>query len=616
MSKIHTCYSDLIEESKKIDQPSNLNITLMEHQKTIIYAMKEYENKGMMELKDNNMMIEMNIGILGDRVGSGKSLEIVTLILLQRQPPDRNQFMSGSKFLCTKSITNVNRKLANLLIIPHKILPQWVNFFKYAPELNIYVCNTSKLLTSLKPDAINNYDVVILTCTNIGDFISIFSNIKWSRIIVDEADTIKMPMKMNYNTSFLWLITGTPAGLQYSRRLKHVINPIIIQPFGGYIFKCIQVASNVKYLDSSMILPVPNRITIKCLTPNELIIIKDIIPKSIISMINAGNTDEAVKTLNCNVDTNENILQVVTKNIVNMLNNKNIELKAEKKKTYNGAMKEEQEKKIVRIEHVIERLETKYKSIKEKIYDLNSQYCPICMSEFTKPVVVACCKNVFCFDCIVLSIEKTANQCPYCRQKIGISDFHVIAESSIPKKNLKVQDVKEKIDVLMDIINLNPNGKFLVFANFFETFQKIEKKLNKNKITHSTLKGHTQTIQNILKNFTEGKIKILMLNAKYFGAGMNLQMATDIVIYHRFSKEMEEQVIGRAQRKGRVGTLNVYYLMHDNEDNNLIKEDTKFEDMDYMSWIEKLENKKPNEEDDVSDLESDDEEELLNKHKK
>lgn len=81
-----------------------------------------------------------------------------------------------------------------------------------------------------------------------------------------------------------------------------------------------------------------------------------------------------------------------------------------------------------------------------------------------------------------------------------------------------------------------------------------------------------------------------MLNAQFFGAGMNLQMATDIIMYHRFTKEMEEQIIGRAQRLGRSITepLNVYYLLHENESDN-IEDNFKFEDHSnthYMDWLE------------------------------
>ena len=42
-------------------------------------------------------------------------------------------------------------------------------------------------------------------------------------------------------------------------------------------------------------------------------------------------------------------------------------------------------------------------------------------------------------------------------------------------------------------------------------------------------------------------------------------MATDIIIYHELSKELETQVIGRAQRIGRIMPLNIFYLYNENE---------------------------------------------------
>ena len=56
-----------------------------------------------------------------------------------------------------------------------------------------------------------------------------------------------------------------------------------------------------------------------------------------------------------------------------------------------------------------------------------------------------------------------------------------------------------------------------------------------------------------------------MLNAVNYGSGLNLQSATDIIIYHELNNELETQVIGRAQRLGRKEGLNVYYLFHENE---------------------------------------------------
>ena len=61
-------------------------------------------------------------------------------------------------------------------------------------------------------------------------------------------------------------------------------------------------------------------------------------------------------------------------------------------------------------------------------------------------------------------------------------------------------------------------------------------------------------------NFT-----IVLLNAKYFGAGLNVQCTDEIIIFHRMSTDLEAQVIGRAQRIGRTTPLIINYLCYTNE---------------------------------------------------
>ena len=397
--------------------------------------------------------------------------------------------------------------------------------------------------------------------------------------------------------NFLWLITGTPTGLNSKSK-----------PFIGKIFyddslkliDYVTFKNDNKYIEQSIVLPHPKRIQIRCLTPKELSIIKDLIPPSVLQMINAGNSEEAIKALNCNVDTNENILQVITKNLVDSIANKEIELDAENKKHYPIAQKKDQEHKIKVIENSLKKLQEKYEDIKKKIYELNNDFCPVCMSAFTNPVIVNCCKNCFCFDCLAVSMGELKNNiCPFCRQGICKSDIHLISDNV----NLKINthsnksnkhDLKDKLDVLTDLIQKKPDGSFMVFANYAETFTKIEKKLTELSITYHILKGQAGTVAKHIEDFKNKKVRVLMLNAQYFGAGMNLQMTTDLVIYHRFTKEMEEQIIGRAQRLGRTTALNVYYLIHDNESSN-IEDKFNFDevkDIHYLDWIEQQENEK------------------------
>jgi len=170
-------------------------------------------------------------------------------------------------------------------------------------------------------------------------------------------------------------------------------------------------------------------------------------------MINAGNSEEAIKALNCNVDTNDNILQVITKNLCDSISNKQIELEAENKKIYPPNLNKDKEYKIKMIENNLNKLKEKYDDVKKKIYDLNQDFCPVCMDSFTNPVIVNCCKNCFCFDCLAVSMgELHNNKCPFCTQKISKSDIHLISSdpklkdlTKIPNKTNKT-DLKDKLD--------------------------------------------------------------------------------------------------------------------------------------------------------------------------
>lgn len=109
------------------------------------------------------------------------------------------------------------------------------------------------------------------------------------------------------------------------------------------------------------------------------------------------------------------------------------------------------------------------------------------------------------------------------------------------------------------------NKRFLIFSSYENSFEEISDSLTKNDINFSMLKGSTGRIKNIIEDYKNNKTSILLLNAKYFGSGLNLQMTSDIIMYHRMDKELEKQIIGRGQRLGRKGTLRIHYLCHENE---------------------------------------------------
>lgn len=585
-------YNNLDDTTERILQPKNITISLMEHQKTAIYAMAKLEKDGKLYAENItqygdplNFNIETSLGILADKVGSGKSLMIISLINHIKVPIKRELYWEGSKFIAIKSCTTIDPINCNLLIVPHKLLPQWIDFFKNAPELKIESYkNIEDENRIINVDNLKNVDVCIVACTKSTTFFNKFKNVKWARVIVDEADTIKLSSNSIFNASFVWLVTATPKSLRMSNK-TYLMK--IFKNMAPWAFNYLIVKNNLEFIEKSIVLPVPKRIIIKCLTPRELDVIGSFIPKNILSMINAGNTEEAIRSLNCNVNTNDNIMKVVTNNLCEAINNKNLELECEAKKVYhNPNAKMEQEDKIKKFKKCIERLQTRYDSIKEKIYNLNDQYCPICMDEFTKPTLVNCCQNVYCFECITLSTSKSG-LCPCCKKEMYKENLHIINNGDqLDKPKGKPElEIKDKLEILLELLESSPNGKFLVFANFPQTFDKIKTELEKKSITYRILKGITCLVQKMIEDFKNGKIQVIMLNAKFFGAGMNLHMATHVVVYHRFDGDLEEQVIGRAQRLGRIEPLNVIYLIHNNESSSFDNKD-KFDEIDYDKWLE------------------------------
>ena len=89
--------------------------------------------------------------------------------------------------------------------------------------------------------------------------------------------------------------------------------------------------------------------------------------------------------------------------------------------------------------------------------------------------------------------------------------------------------------------------------------------LSSRGIRSELLIGTTSHINKVKNQFTKGTIRVLYMNARHVGAGLNLEATTDIVLYHKMDGELERQVIGRAVRFDRSLPLTVTHLEHPGE---------------------------------------------------
>ena len=109
-----------------------------------------------------------------------------------------------------------------------------------------------------------------------------------------------------------------------------------------------------------------------------------------------------------------------------------------------------------------------------------------------------------------------------------------------------------------------------MFSGYDATFNGIQEDLDAADIKFATLNGSNARINKLLREFNAGKWQTLFLNARNMGAGLNIDAATHVVLFHKMSQELEAQIIGRANRLGRTAPITVVHLLHDNEVSNTI----------------------------------------------
>jgi hypothetical protein len=367
-----------------------------------------------------------------------------------------------------------------------------------------------------------------------------------------------------------------------------------------------------KFIEESFKLNDPIKHYYKCLTPRYLQILHDVALPNIVEALNAGNIKHAIEMTNCKKQSENDITQCILININSDIDQftKEIQERTDKVTVLEGNIDSagkkikdveqqiddideilgdtESEERIILIgELEIERnnlahyktqkyglnntlkihktklaeLEHKRDLIKERVSNLEEKNCPVCLQCVTKPMITPCCKNAFCFECLMTAFSHNTN-CPLCRTQIAFQDCYMVGKGDNVPETEHLLSKKEK---LMELLKTRKDKRILLFSGFDQTFVELEKLFGENELKYAYLKGTSGHIRNVIKDYEDKKYNILILNAKYFGSGLNLQMTDDIIIYHRMNPDLEKQIIGRGQRLGRTTTLNVHYLCYETE---------------------------------------------------
>jgi hypothetical protein len=247
----------LINDSHtKINYVPGLKTALFPHQKTIVRAMLDLEMNRCFSLYTDNIgsepyELKTTAGVLSEAVGSGKTIDILSVILLQKIPkvyPDIselngfvkpshiNKYMYKYSGIIRKKFRNILK--TTIVFVGVSVLNQWINAIQTFTTLKYFaVCDVrdlQKLINIMSDKSINNYDIIIVkngkvtrpvtfpsyikvenknldkSLIHIYNIIANMRNFCWARVVVDDFDTIKLPHNAGVvNGLFTWYISST-----------------------------------------------------------------------------------------------------------------------------------------------------------------------------------------------------------------------------------------------------------------------------------------------------------------------------------------------------------------------------------------------------------------------
>jgi SNF2 family DNA or RNA helicase len=596
-------------------QPQEIKIPLRPHQLAMIHAMYKKERDCINGFQINNEKHYSQMAILGDKVGSGKTLTTLGYIAHKKHNPITSIFntinnRSQTTFWSQKPVHTLECSGNILIIVPHTLFHQWKFAIQQQTTLSFFEVKTVKALE--KPDfndLIKARDVTLMSNTIIKTFMKNerFHLYQWSTVIFDEMDNIHFTSTVPVpKANFYWLVTATWPNILFHGKYMYMSNTVLAQRaaaglhpdlvdllhqdqvtngsnfysrydiksanfFSDFLSKHpsrghLVLRTNKEFMEKSWKCPPISEQRIICETPMSHRIIAQYVNSEIQELLHAGDIQTALEKLGVNNSSQSSLINVLCETREKELDRLEKTLAFKESLEYSTPQAKEQA--ITSLKTKISSIKEQIVSLKQRILHVKDEICAICFEEPKVPTIVLCCERLFCGGCIINCMQRKS-ECPLCRAELDFKRLRQLDTDGREKKNEIVELIARKPnkkDALLKLISETQGGKFLVFNRYDNPFLEIEGQLLERGIKVATVKGNKDHISSTLKQFEKGDIQVLLMNSMHAGVGMDLKSATHVVLMHLMKTEEERQIIGRAIRLGRNEQLNLVRLLHEGEE--------------------------------------------------
>jgi len=557
-----------------IQHPANTKITLKRHQLVLLERCLKLEN-------------DKHRAMIGDKVGSGKSYLILSIINLKRG--------------------------TNALVIPEHLLSQWIGYIDTYGYISYCVIKDYRSMTGLS-SVQKRVDLVVIIQL-MSQCVKCIDYEPFDRVFYDEIPNMDYLIRPNDNmcyfgsvsARFTWIVSAS-----YEKyRNEHIV--------------CIK--NKDPFVDQYMSIPEPEVHKIPCHS-HVLNVLQGLVDEETILPLHAGAIQEILLSFGKEHLTIDNIIQRFLEEKKKQLDN-HVRSREKMLDELTLRLKEPSNRQIKRddlvnlpatdpvfsrkegpsaiegrdptaptgpsvhtIKKEIDRLTGNIESLKIKIAEVErriteEEMCTICCNNQTD-ALTECCYNRFCSECMVIWRRKM-RQCPHCRSdSFTVVKIQVEKEEDGEKEKEEEGKGKEKgkgdgagasvvdritaerasedkndtVRCILEMFN-DPGSRFLISSDYSGSFASMKQILRELNIDCQTLDNGWQEDIRLIDDFRQGRFKALLANAKHYGQGLNLEFVTDLICLH--NSQNLKQIVGRAQRVGRKGPLRIWYLQYQSE---------------------------------------------------
>lgn len=513
---------------------TKIKVPLYEHQKRVLFLAKELEANTHPICLGDQTHLHSTVGILSCPPGSGKSITALSLALTASSSISswKPQTLLTSGSVVGKSLPWLD---TSLIVVPNMLIQQWSEYVDKFADIESWrwkVVKTS-IDSGLYLSNPTQYKLLIVAADRFNDFPG---HAHFKRVFFDEVDTLNIPACKKIDADRIWCLSSNYERIRDAQMQNRGFLRDIFSEFkrigsrspAHILWDAITIYTDLQYLQETMLIPSC------CVT--------DILCKPMPPEIINVETPELAKLMNVGLE----------RDIVHALGMRYLEDRVSAYTSLTSSIHDEMiqlNRQHGETGDVLNRLVGSMDDIRDRV--LNTTICPITHNTINYPVITRCCQNMF-EATYLLPWVFAQNTCPLCRASIPTSELIFIQTNQSLLMN-KYETVAKWL--LQHVAN---PAKRILICGHYSTLANLRAFLEAYRITFSSF--HGRTLRRTIFQFQEGNPNVLLLDVKHYSTGLNLTMTTHMMLMDTFEDHVRTQVIGRAQRIGRVYPLQAFQI--------------------------------------------------------